>query len=148
MKDAVVKLLSEPKPIRDLAILLFLVGAHSVCLGIFIFFFTEFFYQFFFRTRIDNIFFIRQAGLFLFCLGLFYFVPLFDFHRRYQLLTMVIATKALAVLFLVTNAHLAPWPPILLLAAAIDGCMALMLALSYRQTLQMLKQAEVPADSN
>jgi len=126
------KLISAPRDVQSLALLIFLVGIHSLGLGIFIFFFTELFYQFFFHSQLENIFFVRQSGLFLFCLAMFYFSPLPDLKRRHRLVFVIILTKVLAVLFLVTNASHAPWPPIILLAAAGDGCMALLLTYFYR----------------
>ena len=138
VKKELVGLFSASRCVQSLALLVFLVGIHSIGLGIFIFFFTELFYQIFFHSKLDNIFFVRQSGLFLFCLGLFYFVPLTDIKRRHRLLIAIILTKVLAVVFLITNSHFAPWPPIINLAAVTDGCMALVLAFAYRNALQSL----------
>ncbi len=124
---------SAPRKIQHLSVLVLLVGLHSLFLGIFIFFFTELFYRFFFSADIENFFYVRQAGLFLFCLGLFNLAILRDMKRYHYFVKVIIATKALAFLFLVSHAHLAAWPPIILAAAVGDGLMALVLIFFYRR---------------
>ena len=121
----------SPMAVRCLALLVFLVGIHSLLLGVFIFCFTEPFYRFFFHAEIDNFFYIRQSGLFLVCLGFFYLSPLLNLAEKHRLITVVILTKVLAVLFLVTHARYVPWPPMVYLAAAADGGMAALLLASY-----------------
>jgi len=148
MRNELEKLLSAPRDVQSLALLIFLVGIHSMGLGIFIYFFTELFYQFFFHSKLDNIFFVRQSGLFLVCLAMFYFSPLPDLKRRHRLVFVIILTKVLAVLFLVTNSSHAPWPPIILLAAAGDGCMALLLTYLYRTALPRLEENAAAAWSD
>ena len=118
---------------KHLSVLVLLIGLHSLVLGIFIFFFTELFYQLFLSAEIENFFFVRQAGLFLFCLGLFNLAILKDIDRHQYFIKVIIATKILAFLFLVTHAHLAAWPPILYAAAVGDGIMALALIFFYRR---------------
>jgi hypothetical protein len=121
---------------RYLRLLLFLVGMHSMGLGVLIYFFTDLFYRVFFLVKIENLFFVRQSGLFLFCLGLFYIVPVIDLKKYHVVIYAVIATKFLAVLFLITNAALAPWPGILQVAAGLDGLMAILMGyLHYRSKL-------------
>jgi len=100
---------------------------HSLALGAFIFFFTELFYQVFFGVRIENFFFVRQSGLFLFCIGLFYLAPLADLKRSRNHVVAMIATKIMAVLFLVFNSWLVARPEMVILAAGIDGTMAILL---------------------
>ncbi len=124
---------SAPKEIKQLSIGVFLVGSHSLVLGFFIFFFTEAFYQLFLSAEIENFFFVRQAGLFLFCLGLFNLAILKDITRHQYFVKVIITTKVLAFLFLVTHSHLAAWPPILYAAALGDGGMALLLAFFYQR---------------
>jgi hypothetical protein len=124
---------SAPRGVRHLAVLVLLTGLHSLFLGIFIFFFTELFYDLFFLAEIDNFFFVRQAGLFLFCLGLFNLAILKDMKRYYYFVKVIIATKALAFFFLISHAHLAAWPPIIFAAAIGDGLMALVLIFFYRR---------------
>ena len=124
---------SAPRKVQHLSVLVLLIGLHSLFLGIFIFFFTELFYRLFFSAEIENFFFVRQAGLFLFCLGLFNLAILKDMNRYYYFVKVIIATKALAFLFLVTHAHLAAWPPIIYAAAVGDGLMALVLIFFYRR---------------
>ncbi|MEJ2477278.1 MAG: hypothetical protein P8Y40_07225 [Desulfobacterales bacterium] len=104
-----------------------LVGLHSVLLGMFIFFFTERFYMFFFGVMINNPFFVRQAGLFLFCLGLFYLLPIKDLRHRHRVIDIIIVTKFLAVLFLLSHAYWAPRPAAIFLAAVLDAAMAILL---------------------
>jgi hypothetical protein len=118
---------SAPKSLQRLSLCIFLVGLHSLALGSFIFFFTEFFYQLFFGVKIENFFFVKQSGLFLFCIGLFYFAPLEDLRRSRNHVIAMIATKIMAVLFLVSNSWLVARPEMTLLAAGIDGIMAILL---------------------
>lgn len=127
------KICSAPRKVKHLSVLVLLIGLHSLFLGIFIFFFTELFYQLFLSAEIENFFFVRQAGLFLFCLGLFNLAILKDISRYHWFVKVIITTKALAFLFLVTHAHLAAWPPIIYAAAAGDGIMALVLIFFYRR---------------
>ena len=100
------------------------VAAHSVLLGIFVFLFTDTFYHFFFGAKVENFFFVRQSGLFLLCLGLFYSLPLLDLQRYYQLVIVIIITKVFAVVFLGLHAQHAPRSWVIILAAFIDGSMA------------------------
>ncbi|MDT8420390.1 MAG: hypothetical protein RQ754_08160 [Desulfuromonadales bacterium] len=116
------------------------VGLHSICLGLFIFFFTNSFYDFFFRTSVDNFFFVQQSGLFLFCLGLFYLIPLCDLTRFHRLIDITITTKILAVFFLAGNAHLVPNPGAIMFAAAVDAAMGGMLIYFSRSCGLLLKK--------
>ena len=124
---------SAPRKVQHLSVLVLLIGLHSLFLGIFIFFFTELFYDLFFSAEIENFFFVRQAGLFLFCLGLFNLAIIVKMKSHYYFVKVIIATKALAFLFLVSHAHLAAWPPIIFAAAIGDGLMALVLNFFYRR---------------
>ena len=116
------------------------VGLHSICLGLFIFFFTNTFYDFFFRASVDNFFFVQQAGLFLFCLGLFYLIPLCDLTKFHRIIDITIITKILAVFFLVGNAHLVPNPGAILFAAAVDAAMGGILIYISRSCGLLLKK--------
>jgi hypothetical protein len=133
IKKALNEIRSAPRDVQNLSLLVLLIGLHSLFLGIFIFFFTELFYRLFFSASIENFFYVRQAGLFLFCLGLFNLAILRDMKRYYYFVKVIIATKTLAFLFLVSHAHLAAWPPIILAAAVGDGLMALALIFFYRR---------------
>jgi hypothetical protein len=124
---------SAPRKVQHLSILVLLIGLHSLFLGIFIFFFTELFYRLFFSANIENFFYVRQAGLFLFCLGLFNLAIIVKMKSHYYFVKVIIATKALAFLFLVSHAHMAAWPPIIFAAAFGDGIMALVLIFFYRR---------------
>lgn len=104
-----------------------LIGVHSIAIGTFIFFFTETFYRIFFLAEIQNMFFVRQAGLFLFCLGLFNLSILRCIHDSIFLVKVTIATKYLAFLFLAFQAHLSAHPFIIYMAALGDGSMGLAL---------------------
>lgn len=141
LKNKLEMLLTASRHVRHLSLLILLVGLHSISLGIFIYFFTELFYRFFFHTGVENIFFVRQAGLFLFCLGLFYLSLLTDLKRMHRLAMVVISTKVLAVIFLVTNAHFTVCPTMIYLSAAGDGCMAFLLGLFYRKALPCLSKS-------
>jgi hypothetical protein len=107
---------------------LFLVGLHSVMLGGLIYFFTVPFYQFFFSVDPDNLFFIKQSGVFLFLIGLFYLIPAIDMKRYKLLIALIILSKATAVIFLLKNAHLTLSPLMIYLAALGDGSMAIILS--------------------
>ena len=115
------------------SLILFLVGAHSILLGLTIFFFTEFFYKVFFAVNIENIFFVRQSGIFLFLIGLFYLYPLFNLKDNYNLILLTVVSKGVAVLFLISNAHLTSAPAMIYLAAFFDGLMGAVLTIVYVQ---------------
>ena len=133
MKNICKEISSAPKKVQHLSVLVLLIGLHSLLLGIFIFFFTELFYDLFFSAEIENFFFVRQAGLFLFCLGLFTLAIVVEMKRYYYFVKVIIVAKSLAFLFLVSHAHLAVWPPIIYAAAVGDGLMALVLIFFYRR---------------
>ena len=124
---------SAPRKVQHLFVFILLVGLHSMLIGIFIFFFTELFYRLFFQAEIQNFFFVRQAGLFLFCLGLFNLAILKDLQRYHYFVKVIIATKMFATLFLISNAHLATFPTIIYLAAVGDGLMAVLLLFIYQR---------------
>lgn len=133
-------LADAPREIRQLAVIVFLVALHSVVLGSFIYFFTGTFYRIIFHGQVEDFFFVRQSGLFLFCLGLFYFAPLTDLQRKYRLVSIIITTKVLAVIFLVTNAQVARSPANIFLAAFLDGLMAVLLIVFYRRAVISLRE--------
>lgn len=121
----------QQKMLKILQIFVFCVGIHSIALGSVIYFFTDNFYSFLLGESIVDTFFVRQAGIFLFLSGLFYLFPLKDIHRYHQLILLTILSKALAVVFLTTNAHLTPSPSMIFLTAASDGSMAIALSVPY-----------------
>jgi hypothetical protein len=131
-----------PKSLQGLTLGILFVGVHSLALGTYIFLFTESFYYFFFGTRVVNFFFVQQAGLFLFCLGMFYLVPLADLERNHRLIDIIIITKIMAVLFLLCNSRLVPRPEIIFLAAVGDGVMAILLIIFSRAAGLLLKKSE------
>jgi hypothetical protein len=147
VRSALEGIRSSPRNIRHLALAVSLVGAHSLLLGTFVFCFTRLFYRLFFRTEIENLFFVRQTGLFLVCLGMFYFVPLLDLPKRHRLVMIIILTKVLAVLSLVANAAITPAPAIMLATAAGDGAMACLLAFCYHRARLGLTESEVSRES-
>jgi hypothetical protein len=108
-----------------------LVGVHSITLGIFIYWFTATFYRLFFHVDVENIFFVRQSGIFLFLAGLFYLFPLFDIHKFNRIILLVVISKVSAVIFLITNAKETMTPIMIYLAAAGDATMAIALAAVY-----------------
>jgi hypothetical protein len=79
-----------------LRVTLFLVGLHSVILGGTVYFFTVPFHQFFFSVDPDNMFFIKQSGVFLFLAGLFYLIPIMDMKRYKLLIALVVFSKVTA----------------------------------------------------
>jgi hypothetical protein len=111
--------------------LIFLIGMHSIFLGIFIYFFTDIFYRQFFAASVENIFFVRQSGVFLFLAGFFYLFPLLDLKTHYKLILVVIFSKIVAVLFLIANAQFTQSPSMIYLAAFFDGLMASLLIYIY-----------------
>ena len=121
---------SENKNNFNNLVLLF-VGVHSIVLGLFVYFFTELFYQAFFSTSAENIFFVRQSGIFLFLAGLFYLYALIDLRNLYNLIILVIISKFTAVYFLVANAQYTPSPSMIYLAAFFDGLMGCALIYVY-----------------
>jgi hypothetical protein len=126
------------------ALVVFFVGVHSIVLGLIIYFFTDFFYKFFFAASVDNLFFVRQSGIFLFLAGFFYLYPLLNLRNLYSMLLLVIFSKIVAVYFLVSNAGYTAVPMMIYLAAFFDGLMALVIAAIYLR----LKKAVAPAQSN
>jgi hypothetical protein len=127
LKRVLEEIRSAPRGLQRLSLCIFLVGLHSLALGSFIFFFTELFYRLFFGVKIENFFFVKQSGLFLFCIGLFYFAPLEDLRKSRNHVIAMIATKIMAVLFLVFNSWLVARPEMTLMAAGVDGIMAILL---------------------
>jgi len=103
------------------------IGLHSILLGGFIYFFTESFYRFFFAASPENLFFVRQSGVFLFLLGVAYTFPLIRLEQRIYLVKFIIFTKTIAVLFLLVNADLTRSPKAIYLAALGDGIMVIVL---------------------
>jgi len=113
------------------AITLLLVGVHSLLLGFFIFFMTDFFYELFFSTQVVNPFFVKQAGLFLILMGFFYLFPLTNLEKLSRVTLVTITTKICAVTFLAVNASDSPAPLMIYLAGFGDGCMAIALSVAY-----------------
>ena len=111
--------------------LIFFVGLHSIFLGIFIYFFTDYFYQKFFSATVENIFFVRQSGVFLFIAGFFYLFPLIDLKNNYNFILLVIFSKVVAVIFLISNAQFTMSPSMIYMAAFFDGVMGLLLVYTY-----------------
>ena len=123
--------------------IVFLVGVHSIVLGLVVYFFTDFFYQIFFAASVENIFFVRQSGVFLFIAGLFYLYPLIDMKKLYNLILLVICSKIIAVYFLIANAKFTLSPPMIYLAAFFDGLMAVLLLIvffSYKKNFNRAKE--------
>ena len=111
--------------------IIFFVGLHSIALGTVIYFFTDFFYKTFFGVQVENLFFVRQSGIFLFLAGLFYLFPLLDVDKFHRLVLVVFVSKVLAVIFLLTNARYTPSPAMINLAAMGDATMAMALMATY-----------------
>lgn len=63
LEQILLQLRKAPPPVQRLAALVFLVGIHSLMLGFFIFFCTGWFYQIFFRTTVNNLFFYKAIGI-------------------------------------------------------------------------------------
>ena len=112
-------------------ITLFLIGFHSIILGIFIYFKTNTFYQLFFNSDVTNLFFVKQSGLFLFLFGVFYLYPLTNIDKLYNISITILFSKVLAVIFLLSNANATPFPLIIYIAAAGDGIMAIILLITF-----------------
>ena len=69
--------------------------------------------------------------MFLFIIGLFYCYALNDMGTRHTLVLLIIFSKILAVLFLLTNAEMSVFPQSIYLAALGDGIMAMILGIIY-----------------
>ena len=130
--------------VKFLKIVVLCVGVHSVVLGIIIYFFTGGFYRFLLGQPIADPFFVRQSGIFLFLAGLFYLFPLRNIHIYHHLIILTIVSKVCAVVFLATNAHLTPSPPMIVLTAAGDGSMAIALSIPYLLSLKRGLLTTVP----
>jgi len=113
------------------AFAVFLVGMHSILLGLIIYFFTDMFYELFFDSKVENLFFVRQSGTFLFLAGLFYLYPLVNLRNLYNLVLLVIVSKVVAVIFLISNAAYTAAPLMIYLAAFFDGLMSVVLVIVY-----------------
>ena len=113
------------------ALVAFSVGMHSILLGLIIYFFTDFFYKIIFAATVENLFFVRQSGVFLFLAGFFYLYPLLNLSNLYNLILLIIFSKIVAVIFLISNAGYTAAPVMIYLAAFFDGLMALVLAIVY-----------------
>lgn len=120
----------------SLKVCVLLVSIHSMILGLGIYFLTFTFYRFFFHVLPENSFFVRQSGVFLFIAGLFYFYALTDIKARHTLVLLIIVSKIIAVLFLITNAELSVFPQSIYLAALGDGIMAIGLGSIYFACIQ------------
>lgn len=110
---------------------IFLIALHTMILGSVIYFFTDFYYNFFFGTDVENVFFVRLAGIFLVCNGFFYLVPLLSFSRLHTVISAIIITKIIAVVFLLLNARDTLSPSLIYTAAFGDGLMAFVLLFLY-----------------
>lgn len=113
------------------SLMIFLIGLHSIVLGLIVYFFTDFFYKTFFGASVENIFFVRQSGIFLFLAGFFYLYPLLNLKNLYNMILLIIFSKIVAVIFLITNAEYTTAQAMIYLAAFFDGLMALVLAIFY-----------------
>ena len=125
------------KDLFGAALVVFFVGMHSILLGLIIYFFTDFFYKIIFAATVENLFFVRQSGVFLFLAGFFYLYPLINLRSLYNMILLVIFSKIIAVLFLITNAGYTSAPLMIYLASFFDGLMAVVLVSIYFR----LKQA-------
>ena len=119
------------KDLFGAALVVFFVGMHSILLGLIIYFFTGFFYKIIFAATVENLFFVRQSGVFLFLAGFFYLYPLLNLSNLYNLILVIIFSKIVAVIFLISNAGYTAAPVMIYLAAFFDGLMALVLAKVY-----------------
>ena len=118
-------------PRRILFAATMLVGLHSITLGAWMYLATAPFYRLFFRSDPPDPFFARQAGLFLICLGLFYLAPLLNLGKYHRLILLIVVTKALAVIFLLTSAGATVAPAIIRLGGLGDGTVGLLLLVCY-----------------
>ena len=123
--------ISGPRSLAYLLLTVVFVSIHSFSLGFFIYFFPDLFYALFFSQPVENIFFVKQSGLFLILSALFYLFPLCDLRTNSKFIPLIIVSKCVAVLFLLTNARFTPVPTLLFLAALGDGVMALLLGINY-----------------
>lgn len=109
------------------------MSAHSIALGTVIYVFTERFLNWMGFDSSNSLFYPRQSGIFLIILGIGYAVAAADL-RRQSLVTLAILSKALAVLFLFSEALIRDVSSSVLLAGAGDmvlGGVALLLAIMF-----------------
>jgi len=113
--------------------LVVLIAIHSYAVGFFLLFFTRWGADFGGWGEVVPLFFARQAGVFHFVVATGYLNEYF----RYRGVTLLLTTKVIAVLFLVSMmmvAEPAPWTigP----SALADGAMALVAYLVHRKAQQ------------
>jgi hypothetical protein len=120
-----------------------LVGMHSIVFGLYIYFFAEQFYIFFFATAPENLFFVRQTGVFLFCLGIYYFIPLLNVRRIDHYVFFTIITKIATVIFMILNAKSSMSPSTIYLVALGDIIMAGLLLMTFSLHRKSLRRAHL-----
>lgn len=110
--------------------LIVLISLHSFAVGFFLLFFTRWGADFGGWGAVTPLFFARQAGVFHFVVATGYLNEYF----RYRGIVLLLTTKIMAVLFLVSMmmvAEPAPWT--IPLSAVGDGAMALVAYLVHRK---------------
>lgn len=110
--------------------LVVLIAIHSYAVGFFLLFFTRWGADFGGWGEVAPLFFARQAGVFHFVVATGYLNEYF----RYRGVTLLLTTKVIAVLFLVSMmmvAEPAPWT--IPLSALADGAMAFVVYLVYQK---------------
>jgi hypothetical protein len=100
-------------------LLVLLIGVHSCVLGFAMMFAPRAMGGLLGLEVGPSIFFASQAGIFLLALGACYLLAL----RHCSLISVILISKTLAVVFLVVHAGLLDAPPIIWAAAAGDGAM-------------------------
>ena len=109
-------------------ILVLLISAHSLMVGGMLFFTPAWAVRFGGWPEVDELFFVRQAGVFHFVVVAGYLIE----HCRYRGVTFLVVTKTIAVVFLAFMAACngAPWA---VLASGVgDGLMALAVLIVHR----------------
>lgn len=139
---------TERDSLIRLSFSLIITSLHSLLLGSYIFLQTEQFYQFFFGESVNNLFFVKQAGLFLFCMGLFYLTPLINLKAHHRVIYIIILTKILAVIFMLSNFSLVPRATTIFIAALGDTLFAVVLAWNSYTAGLLIRPRAMPRGHN
>ena len=114
--------------------LVVLIAIHSYAVGFFLLFFTRWGADFGGWGEVAPLFFARQAGVFHFVVATGYLNEYF----RYRGVSLLLTTKIIAVLFLVSMMMMAePAPWTIALSALADGAMALVAYLVHSKAQQV-----------
>jgi hypothetical protein len=113
-------LVREPRVLKGVVLL---VSMHSLVLGMIMLLFPRSFPHIFGFPASSGIFWQSQSGIFLMVLGIVYFMAYREAERSRTLVKLLVLSKGLAVLFLLTHWLFLAAPDSIALAAVGDGVM-------------------------